>query len=589
MSEFIHVSVAWPYANGDLHAGHLAGCYIPADIFARYQRLRGHQVLMVSGSDSHGTPIMVEADKRGLTARQLFETYHLRFLQTLQGLGLSFDLFTHTDTENHHRVAQDIFLKLLENGYLYREVQQQFYSETEKRFLPDRYVEGECPICHYPDARGDQCDNCGNVLNAIELINPRSKNDGSRPVIRDTEHYFLNLGAFIPQLEAYLADKDYWRTQVINEARANVKDLRGRPITRDVDWGIPLPLEDPEWRGKAMYVWFEAVMGYLTASIEWAHNQGRPEAWEAWWYDPRARIYNFIGKDNITFHTVMWQAELLGITGLYKPGQAFNLPYDLPANQYLNLEGKQFSKSRGWFISAPELLERYDPDPIRYYLTANAPETKDADWDWEGFVARNNNELLAKWGNLVNRVLKFAVKHFEGRVPDPGPLRPMDEALISKIEAGLEEVARFYEAVKLRDALQTAMALAAEVNAYLDGAPWFGKVIETDKPAAATTIYTALRCIDTLKIAFAPVLPFTSERVHQYLGYEGRLFGDLHIRDFAESTRSHQALVYAVGQEVVGRWGVSALPIGQALREPEALIKKLPPETVAEERARLGG
>lgn len=589
MSEHIHVSVAWPYANGDLHAGHLAGCYIASDIYARYHRLRGNQVLMVSGSDAHGTPISVEADKRGIPAEELFTQYHKRFLETQQQLGISYDLFTHTDTENHHKIAQDIFLLLLERGHLYRETQQQFYSETEKRFLPDRYVEGECPICHFPDARGDQCDNCGNLLNALDLINPRSKSDGSTPVIRETEHFFLDLSRFIPQLEDYLKDKTYWRDQVRNEPLSKVKDLRGRPITRDIDWGIPLPLDGEEWTSKRMYVWFEAVMGYLTASVEWAKNIGQPDAWKNWWYNPQAKIYNFIGKDNILFHTIIWQAELLGISGLYNDNgaAAMNLPYDVPANQYLNLEGRQFSKSRGWYISAPDLLERYDPDPIRFYLTANAPESSDTDWNWEVFVARNNNELLAKWGNLVNRVLKFAIKHFDSQVPDPGQLRPIDEAIITKIEAGLESVNQLYNTVKLKDALQAAVALASEVNVYLENAPWFGDTIKTDKPAAATTIYTALRCIDTLNTIFAPVLPFTSERVRQYLGYDTPLFGELRIKTYAESTRSHDVLEYD-GTTATGKWEVSRLPIGQKLREPDTIIKKLPPETAAEERAKMG-
>lgn len=588
MSEYIHISPAWPYANGDLHAGHLAGCYIGSDIYARYHRLRGNHVLMVSGSDAHGTPISVEADKRGITAEELFTQYHRRFLETQQKLGISYNLFTHTDTENHYKIAQDIFLLLLEKGYLYRETQQQFYSESEKRFLPDRYVEGECPVCHFPDARGDQCDNCGNLLNALDLINPRSKSDGSPPVIRETEHFFFDLSKFIPQLEDYLKDKTYWRDQVRNEPLSKVKDLRGRPITRDIDWGIPLPLKDEEWAEKRMYVWFEAVMGYLTAAIEWSKNTGQPDVWKKWWYNPDAKIYNFIGKDNILFHTIIWQAELLGISGLYNEGDStpINLPYDVPANQYLNLEGKQFSKSRGWYISAPELLERYDPDPIRFYLTANAPETSDTDWNWENFVARNNNELLAKWGNLVNRVLKFAIKHFDSRVPDPVTLRPIDEAIIAKIENGLEEVSQLYNGVKLREALQAAVALATEVNIYLENAPWFGEAIKTDKPAAATTIYTALRCIDTLNTIFAPVLPFTAERVHRYLGYDTPLFGELFIKTYVEATRSHDVLEYD-GASAAGKWEVSHLPVGQVLRDPDTIIKKLPPETAAEERTRM--
>ncbi|MBN1565228.1 MAG: class I tRNA ligase family protein, partial [Anaerolineae bacterium] len=313
MPDYIHVSVAWPYANGDMHAGHLAGAYLPADIYARYHRLKGNHVLMVSGSDAHGTPITVEADKLGITAREVFEHYHHRFLETQKAVGISYDLFTHTDTENHHKVAQDIFLKLLDGGYLYRQTQRLLYSETEKRFLPDRYVEGICPNCGFTDARGDQCDNCGNLLDAVELINPRSKTDGSTPVVRETEHYFLDLPAFIERLRDYLNEPrkaEEWRPQVLRVSQNKVEDLKGRPVTRDIQWGIKIPLEG--WADKRMYVWLEAVMGYFTASLEWAKNTGQPDAWKKWWYNPAAKVYNFIGKDNIEFHTIIWPAELMG-------------------------------------------------------------------------------------------------------------------------------------------------------------------------------------------------------------------------------------------------------------------------------------
>ncbi len=317
MTDRILVSVAWPYANGDLHVGHLAGAYLPADIFARYHRLKGDQVLVVSGSDSHGTPITVEADKRGQTPRQLFEHFHARFLETQRAIGISYDLFTHTDTANHHKIAQDFFTHLHENGYLYPETQRQLYSEAQGRFLPDRYVEGTCPICGYKEARGDQCDNCGNLLDALELIDPLSKIDGSRPVVRETEHFFLDLPAFSDRLAAYLdAHAGHWRPNVINFARNYVEaGLKGRPVTRDIEWGIPVPLKG--WEDKRLYVWFEAVMGYFTASVEWAANRGQPDAWKDWWYDPQARGYYFIGKDNIPFHTVIWQAELLGVGSIY--------------------------------------------------------------------------------------------------------------------------------------------------------------------------------------------------------------------------------------------------------------------------------
>ncbi|MCZ7540396.1 MAG: methionine--tRNA ligase [Anaerolineae bacterium] len=590
MPEHIHVSVAWPYANGDLHAGHLAGAYLPADIFARFHRLKGNHVLMVSGSDAHGTPITVEADRLGLSPRAVFEHYHHRFLVTQQRIGISYDLFTHTDTENHHRVAQDIFLRLLERSYLYTETQRLLYSETERRFLPDRYVEGTCPICGYADARGDQCDNCGSLLDAVDLINPRSKTDGSTPVIRETEHYFLNLPAFIDELRAYLNDPlkaQTWRPNVLRVSQNKVEDLKGRPITRDIAWGIPVPLEG--WEDKCMYVWFEAVMGYFTASVEWARNIGQPDAWKRWWYNPDARIYNFIGKDNIEFHTIIWPAELLGIDGLYaaEDDGPISLPYDVPANEFMNIEGQQFSKSRNWAIWVPDILDRYDPDAIRYYIAMTFPESRDSDWSWDGFVTRNNTELLAAWGNLVNRVLKFAHKHFGGAVPDPGALRAMDEEIIARVEGGFATVGGLLAAVRLRDALTEGIALAREVNGYLDRAPWF-KVVAEDKAAAATTIYTALRCIDSLKTLLAPFLPFTSQRVHEYLGYDGTLFGEQRIEVFQESERPHEALTYHADERVIGRWEPSALPIGQALREPEPLFRKLEPTLVDEERARLG-
>jgi len=587
MPEYIHVSVAWPYANGDMHAGHLAGAYLPADIFARYHRLKGNYVMMVSGSDAHGTPITVEADRLNLSPREVFEHYHRRFLETQQRIGISYDLFTHTDTENHHRVAQDVFLKLLEGGYLFRQTQRLLYSETEQRFLPDRYVEGTCPVCGYEQARGDQCDNCGSLLDATDLINPRSKIDGSTPVIRETEHYFFDLPAFSERLVEYLShNKDHWRPAVLNVSRNKAKELLPRPITRDIAWGIPVPLEG--WETQRMYVWFEAVMGYLTASIEWAKNTGQPDAWKRWWYNPDAKLYNFIGKDNIEFHTIIWPAELMGIDGLYAEGDGIpiSLPYDVPANEFMNIEGQQFSKSRNWAIWLPDILDRYDPDAIRYYVAMTMPETRDSDWSWDGFVTRNNTELLAAWGNLVNRVLKFAVKHFEGRVPEPGELRDIDREILEKVEGGFERIGGLLEAVRLRDALSETMALAREVNGYLDRAPWF-KVIKDDRQAAATTIYTALRCIDNLKTLFAPFLPFSSQRVHEFLGYDGRLFGEILIQTFHETERSHPALTYdATG--AIGRWEPSALPAGQALREPEALFRKLEPELIDAERARLG-
>ena len=589
MSKPIHISVAWPYANGDFHVGHLAGAYLPADIFARYHRLRGNDVLMVSGSDSHGTPILLKANKEGIPPRELFERYHERFLTTQQQIGISYDLFTHTDTENHHRIAQDFFTRLLENGHLQRKKQTLLYSEAEERFLPDRFVEGTCYICGYESARGDQCDNCGNLMETVKLIDPHSiENPDDKLVTRETEHYFLQLNHFIEQLTDYLAEhKDHWRPAVLNFSENFVKDLHARPITRDIDWGISIPLDG--WEDKKMYVWFEAVMGYFTASVEWAHAvKDDPEAWKHWWYNPESEIYCFIGKDNIPFHTVIWQSELLGVERLYDDDESkqLQLPYDVPANEFMSIEGKQFSTSRNWAIWLPDILQRYQADAIRYYVTRTFPETADSDFSWQGFYERVNNELLAAWGNLVNRVFGFGYKRFDGVVPEFDHLTEADEAIIADIEAGFEQVGDLIEQVKLRSALTDILTLTQKVNGWLnEREPW--KVYKEDKNDAARSVYTALRCIDNLKTLFAPFLPFSSQKVHEMLGYDGQIFGNLDIHEFDEDTRSHRALVYDPALQS-GTWDISDLQQGQALREPSPLFEKLDKEIIDAEQDRLG-
>ena len=590
MSERILVSIAWPYANAKIHVGNVTGSHLPGDICARYHRLAGNHVLMVSGSDSHGTPITVVAEREAKSPREVFEHFHHGFLEMFQRLGISYDLFTHTDTENHHRASQDFFLALLEKGYLYKQVQEQMYSEVQERFLPDRYVEGTCPVCGYEDARGDQCDNCNTLLDPKDLINPRSKIDGSTPVIRETEHFFLDLPKLAQAgLAGWLEDgKEHWRPNVINFARRYVGEgLRGRPITRDLAWGIPVPV--PEWEGKCLYVWFEAVIGYFSASVEWAHNRGQPEAWKDWWYDPMARTFYFIGKDNIPFHAVIWPAELLGVERLYDddPSMKLNLPYDVPANEFMNLEGQGMSGSRNWAVWMDEALDRYDPDALRYYLTVAMPETRDTDWRWDDFLHRNNDELVAAWGNLVHRALTFAYRRFDGRVPMPGPLEDIDARLLAQIEAGFEPIGQLIAACKFRAALSEVMALVREVNRYLDEkGPWFQ--VKESREAAGTTIYVGLKAIDSLKILFAPYLPFSSERLHQYLGYEGTLFGRSYTSTFEEEEgRVHQALCYD-DSGASGEWKPSELPAGQVLRQPEPLFKKLDESVVEEERARIG-
>lgn len=592
-AKYIHVSVAWPYANGDMHIGHIAGAYLPADIFARYHRLVGNHVLMVSGSDAHGTPISVEADKRGVSPRDVFEQYHERFLLTQQKVGISYDLFTHTDTENHHQIAQDFFTTLLERDYLYKETQTLLYSESEKRFLPDRYVEGTCYICGYDSARGDQCDNCGNLMDATKLINPRSRNNpDDELVVRQTEHYFLALDKFADQILKYLDGyQDNWRPNVTKFSQNFVKDgLHGRPITRDIDWGIPVPLEG--WDEKRLYVWFEAVMGYFTASVEWAKNIGKPDEWKKWWYNPDALIYNFIGKDNIPFHTIIWQAELFGVDGIYNEddedyGDArLQLPFDVPANEFMNIEGQQFSKSRNWAIWLPDMLETYQADAVRFYVARTFPERQDSDFSWDGFLARVNNELLAAWGNLVNRMMGFAYKRYDGKVPTYDELTEADQAIIAKTEAGFTTIGELIDKVQLKEALEQTLGLAREVNVWLDTRePW--KTIKVDEADAARSVYTALRCIDNLKILFAPFTPFSSQQVHEMLGYDGQLFGELRIETYQEETRDHKALIYD-GSNAIGTWAKSDLPQGQALQKPSPLFTKLDPDIVDEERGKLG-
>ncbi len=598
MSEPILVAAAWPYANAEIHVGNLTGSYLPADIFARYQRLRGKQVLMVSGSDSHGTPITVRADSEKIAPYDVYQRYHKTFLDLFLNLGLTYDLFTSTHTVNHARVANSMFMALKENGFLYKESQMQWYSTSQKRFLPDRYVEGTCYICGYTDARSDQCDKCGNILDAQLLINPRSKIDGSTPELRSTEHFFLDLSRLQDLVIQFLKMREsYWRPSVLRQSLGQIlaEGLRGRPITRDLDWGVPLPeeirAEGKEWEAKCLYVWFEAVIGYLSASVEWSQLNGDQNAWRKWWQQADARSYYFIGKDNIPFHAIIWPAELIGAgenldanLGSTKP-EAMVLPYDVPANEFMNLEGQKISGSRNWAVWVSDFLSRYDPDALRYYLTVNMPESKDTDWNWEDFYHRNNDELVATWGNLANRVLSFAYKHWEGVVPDPGELTPIDLDLLREVEDGFNTVGEELEAVHLRAALAEAMRVASDVNKYLDTtAPW--QTVKTDKDAAGRAIFTAMKAIDSLKILFAPFLPFTSQKLNEYLGYSNNLFGRQYTEVIKDDLGEHTVLKYdPAGAE--GKWEPSQLKPGQRFLQPQPLFRKLDVKIIEEERNRL--
>ncbi len=593
MSENILVAVAWPYANSQIHVGNITGSYLPADIFARYQRLKGNRVIMVSGSDAHGTPVTVRADADGTSPLEVYQNFHAGFLELFEKLGLTYDLFTSTHTENHFKVSQLIFLSLKKNGYLYAEKQQQWYAPSQRRFLPDRYVEGTCYICGYTNARGDQCDSCGTLLDATLLINPRSKIDGSTPELRETEHFFLDLGALQPGIIDFLRKREsYWRPNVIRQSLGQIlaEDLHGRAITRDLDWGIPVPVDG--WEGKRLYVWFEAVIGYLSAAIEWAKLSGRPDAWQEFWFNPQARTYYFIGKDNIPFHAVIWPGQLSGAGEAFgeyfceQPGKRLTLPYDVPANEFMNMEGKKISGSRNWAVWGLDFLSRYDPDSLRYYLTANMPESKDTDWAWEDFVRRNNDELVATWGNLANRVLSFAYRNWDGLVPQPGELRPADLEILETVQAGFQTVGEHLESVRLRAALNEAFRLAAEVNKYLDkAAPWFE--IKSDKEAAAKSVYTGLRAVDNLKVLLSPFLPFTCDRLHSYLGYLQPLFGEQAVESVSDNLGEHAVLRYHPAQ-ASGKWQPSQLEPGRPLQQPGPLFKKLEPKIIEEERARMG-
>ena len=557
MAERILVAVAWPYANGPLHLGHVAGCYLAADVFARYHRLKGNRVLMVSGSDSHGTPITVRAEQEGVSPQEILDRYHAQFLDTWEKLGISFDLFTTTHTENHEKVVHDIFRVLWERGYIYPDVMLLSRCGQCDRFLPDRYVEGLCPHCGHERARGDQCDHCGRTLDPQDLVQPHCVLCGTGAEFRESEHLFLKLSAFQAPLLEWVKGQSHWRPNVLNFTHRFLEDgLKDRAITRDLSWGIPVPIEGYE--DKRIYVWFEAVIGYLSAAVEWAQQSGSPEKWEDFWKDPESRSYYFIGKDNIPFHSIIWPAMLLGYGGL-------NLPYDVPANEFLSLESQKFSTSNNWAVWAPDYLSRYDPDPLRYLLSINMPESGDADFSWAEFVRRNNDELVATYGNLVHRVLSFTYRNFDGKIPEPRSLSEADRGLLDAARSAMEGVDRSLYNCRFKAAIAQAFALAQEANRYLDSTvPW--KTIKTDRQDAATSLWVCIAVINCLKMALFPFLPFSSQRLHEFLGLDGKVEGEQWDYDSA----------------------VAAVQPGTAMRAPLPLYTKLDPQVADEEVQRLG-
>jgi methionyl-tRNA synthetase len=548
MSDKIFIGVAWPYANGSLHLGHIAGCYLPADIFARYNRMKGRDVLMVSGSDEHGTPITITAENEKTTPQSIVDRYNKEHTDNMDQLGISFDLFTRTTTKNHESVVQDIFSTLYKKGHIYKKSIDAFYCKNCSRFLPDRYIEGTCPYCHSEKARGDQCDSCGKLLDSSELEKVICKLCGGTPVKQSTDHLFFALSTFETKLFDWIEDKKHWKSNVLKFTHNWLKNgLQDRAITRDMRWGIKVPVSGFE--NKRIYVWFDAVIGYFAASKEWSKKQGEPSKWEEWWRNKNARHYYFLAKDNIPFHSIIWPSILMGYD------ESLNLPYDIPANEYLCLSGEQFSKSRSVAVWVPDILKKFDPDAIRYYLSINMPENKDSNWMWNDFVAKNNDELLGTYGNFVHRVITFTQKNF-GSIPKKGNLKDLDSKALKKIEEAYKEVGDSIGNCNFKKGLRTTMNLAQFGNFYFDqNQPW--NLIKNEKERCGSVLHICIKLVQALAVFMAPYLPFSSDAVWKILGNKDP------IKSWDDS--------------------LSELKEGTPLEKPVPLFKKLMLEDIVEE------
>ena len=592
-------AVAWPYANGPRHIGHVAGFGVPSDVFSRYMRMAGHDVLMVSGSDEHGTPILVQAEKNGMTPQEFIDANHRVIAEDLVALGVSYDLYTRTTTANHEDVVQQMFLACHRNGYMVEQSQQVAISPSTGRTLPDRFIEGTCPICGYAEARGDQCDNCGNQLDPTDLINPRSKINGEAPEFKDTQHFFLDLPALAEALGEWLDGREasgLWRPNVIRFSKNILEEIRPRAMTRDIDWGIPVPLDG--WREhptKKLYVWFDAVIGYLSASVEWARRTGDPQAWREWWNQPEALSYYFMGKDNITFHSQIWPAEMLAHNGAGDKGGEIGpfgelqLPTEVVSSEFLTMEGRQFSTSRSVVIYVRDVLERYQPDALRYFLSAAAPETADSDFSWPEFVKRTNNELVAGWGNLVNRTATMIAKSF-GEIPQPGELEAVDTALLDQISAGFDMVGRLIGTHRQRAALSEAMRLVGEANAYVSTTEPFKLKGEDQRDRLATVLHVLAQAVVDLNTLLAPFLPHSSNAVHLALGGEGDFMPMpllKEVTDLDEPDRPAYPVITG-DYSMMPRWESRPVVVGAAVAKPTPIFTKLDPGTAGEERRRLG-
>ncbi|MDU0348265.1 methionine--tRNA ligase [Actinomyces sp. MRS3W] len=598
-------AVAWPYANGPRHIGHVAGFGVPSDVFSRYMRMAGHDVLMVSGTDEHGTPILVAADEEGVSPRELADRNNRLIVEDLVALGLSYDLFTRTTAGNHYRVVQDMFRTVRDNGYMVEQVTRSAISPSTGRTLPDRYIEGTCPICGSAGARGDQCDNCGNQLDPTDLIDPHSRINGETPEFVESSHWFLDLPALADALGAWLDEREAsgsWRPNVIRFSKNILAEIRPRAMTRDIDWGIPIPgWEDQP--NKRLYVWFDAVIGYLSASIEWARRNGDPEAWRAWWNDPRALSYYFMGKDNIVFHSQIWPAELLGYNGQGERGGqsgdmgTLNLPTEVVSSEFLTMEGRKFSSSHGIVIYVRDFLARYQADALRYFICAAGPETADADFTWAEFVRRTNGELVAGWGNLVNRTAAMIHKRF-GAIPAPDELQDVDRALLDAVAAGFNTVGDLIRHHRQKAALAEAMRLVGEANKYIADTEPFKLKGEEGSSAhrrLATVLHTLAQVVADLNLMLSPFLPHAANDVERVFGGDGTIapmprieeVDELDPQVLPDAFASRTGYPIITGDyAAVPTWERHDVVVGTPIAKPKPVFVKLDEAIVEEELAR---
>jgi methionyl-tRNA synthetase len=533
----ILVTAALPYANGPIHLGHLSGAYLPADLYVRYQRLKRRDVLFLCGSDEHGVPITITADKEGIPPQEVVDRYHLRNKQAFERFGMSFDNYSRTSLPLHHETAREFFAEFHKRGILNEKQEQQFFDPKAQKFLPDRYVEGTCPVCSNPDARGDQCEKCGTYINPLQLISPRSKITGGTPEVRETSHWYFPLGKYQERLEAYIREKsaaERWKENVLNYCRGwFTAGLQDRAVTRDLDWGVKVPIEG--YQNKVLYVWFDAVLGYISSGKEWAALRGNPDEWRSYWLSPDTKYVAFIGKDNIVFHCIVFPAMLMAWNDANDT--KYVLPDNVPANEFLNFEGQKFSKSRGWGIDVEEFLSRYPADQLRYYLGVTLPESHDSDFYWKEFQAKNNSELADIYGNFVNRTLAFCERTFGSAVPKRGDLNGLDETILAALRKAPSASSECFEQYRFRDAIAEVMNLARTANKYFnDSEPW--KTAKSDLARCGTTINLCLQVTRALAILMHPVVPQSSSRLWAMLKLPGKVedqfwntASDLAIRD----------------------------------------------------------